>query len=99
MLPEKSSVGNCETASASFMAIAGNRGTAISKSRGFSVAGDYGHAITGEGGVAKVGKFGQITIVDGNKIVTGFEGIDIKADTYYRVTDGKFVEDEIFFVR
>jgi hypothetical protein len=95
MLPEQNCVVAYETASASLMAIAGYRGTAISKSLGMSVAGDYGHAITGENGIAQVGKFGQITIVDKYKIVTGFEGIDIKADVFYRVRDGKLVEDKL----
>lgn len=94
MLPEQSFIGDYGTASATVLAIAGNYGVAVTKSNGLSSAGDYGHALTGNGGQAKVGRHGQITIINRDKIVRGYEGIDIEAGVYYKAYKGQLVKVE-----
>jgi hypothetical protein len=89
-------------------ATAGNKGAATAGNWGAATAGDSGAATTGDNGIAvcnggKVrGGLGAVLVIaerddDGKYIdakVAHVDGETIKADTWYRLKDGQFVEVE-----
>ena len=80
-------------------ATAGDDGTATAGLRGTATAGDYGTAAAGYDGTATAGDDGEIRIrwFDGRRyrLAVGYVGEDgIKANTPYRVVNGKLTEVE-----
>ena len=89
--------GGTATAGYSGTATAGYSGTATAGDHGTAMAGYGGTAMAGDGGTATAGDGGQIRIgwFDGRRYRTavGYVGEDgIKANTPYRVVDGKLTE-------
>ena len=96
------------TAGDSGAATAGNWGAATAGNSGAATAGDWGAATTGNKGIAvsnggKVrGGLGAVLVIaerddEGNYLdakVAHVDGETIKADTWYRLKDGQFVEEE-----
>ena len=90
-------VGAFLTAGYSGTATAGYSGTATAGDWGTATAGDWGTATAGYRGTATAGDWGTVQVKwwDGERyrIATGYVGEDgIKANTPYRVVDGKLVE-------
>jgi hypothetical protein len=85
---------------ASTAASSGNSSTAASSGYASKAAAEGENTLAmvcGNGGKAKAGKRGAIalgyyTAKDGWSVVVGKVGVDIEADTWYRVADGKLVK-------
>ncbi len=87
------------TAGAYGTATAGDYGTAVAGAGGTATAGYAGTATAGDYGTAVAGDYGEIRIrwFDGRRyrLAAGYVGEDgIKANTPYRVVDGKLTEVE-----
>ena len=97
-------IGNCGAANAGYKgaANAGNYGAANAGDYGAANAGDYGAANVLNNGKVK-GGYGCVLVarnieyVDGKLEVTDWacsivDGVNIKADTWYKLKDGKLIE-------